>query len=75
MINAWLQENLTLVAYCYYQLMVNCTDNNSFSDIKRYREPGFAWFKTVIIDFCDASWRFGKTGEKSLSRSTSLWAL
>ena len=38
----------------------------------RYREPGFAWFKTVIIDFCDASGRLGKTGEKSQSPSTSL---
>ena len=41
----------------------------------RYREPGFAWFKTVIIDFCDASGRLGKTGEKSQSPSTSLWAI
>ena len=55
--------------------MVNCTDNNYFTDTMRYREPGFAWFKTVIIDFCDASGRLGKTGEKSQSPSTSLWAI
>ena len=74
-INAWLPENLALKAYCYISWWWTVLTTTNFTDITRYREPGFACFKTVIIDFCDASGRFGKTGEKSVSLSTSPWAL